>query len=127
LPAKSTSFNGTPVYLFLLRDGKVIEEMYGNYDSYGRVFTTELRKDVPHELYESFEWSCGWDEVCNLMFTERHDCGIALIRAECYNGQIPTTRSDDDPDQGWGSDGELMGDCSSDGFVRVTNPYHKVY
>ena len=35
----STSFHGEQCKLYLLKDGKVIEMMEGEYDSYGRVFT----------------------------------------------------------------------------------------
>lgn len=129
--ALSTSFSGSPVYIFLLKNGKVIEEMYGNYDSYGRVFKKELRADVAHELHESFEWKMDWHEVCNLMFSDDETSGIAVILASHYDGVPPTTRSEGDPNQGWGSyeEGEedLMGDCSSDKFAFVDEPYHKVH
>jgi hypothetical protein len=93
-PALSTSFDGSPCYLFLLKDGKVIEEMYGNYDSYGRVFDS---------TGESFKWKMDRDEVCDLMFDERnYGSGIAMVLAKYYNGVPPKTRSDDDPNQGWG-------------------------
>lgn len=36
-PILSSTFVGDAVHLFLLKDGKVIEHMYGNYDGYGRV------------------------------------------------------------------------------------------
>lgn len=118
-PALSSSFNGSPCYLFLLKNGKVIEEMYGNYDSYGRVFKSGLD--------DSFEWSIGWDSVCDLMFDDRKKNGIAVVLEKYYKGIPPTTRSEDDPNQGWGSDGELLGDTSSSGFKTVPNPHHKVY
>lgn len=126
-PALSTSSNGSPCYLFLLMDGKVVEEMYGNYDSYGCVFKNELRTDVPHESYDSFEWRMHWNGVCNLMFDNDPKNGIAMILAKHYTGVHPTTCSEPDENQGWGSDGELLGDCSDGGFKRVENPYHKVY
>jgi hypothetical protein len=129
-PGLSSSFNGSPVYLFLLKDGKVIEEMYGNYDSYGRVFKNEIRGDVPHELYDSFEWKMDWNKVCDLMFSDNSGDGIALILAEHYNGVHPTVRSDDDPNQGWGGDDEeecLMASTTTERWKRVENPYHKVY
>ena len=129
--ALSTSFDGSPCYLFLLKDGKVIEEMYGNYDSYGRVFSGGQREDVHHELQNSFEWSMEWSSVCRLMFDgHNYGNGIAVILAEYYDGVHPTTRSEDDPNQGWGNceeDGDLMGDCSSNKFPKVENPYHKIY
>ena len=126
-PALSTSFGGSACKLYLLKEGKVVEMMHGNYDSYGRVFKNELRKDVPHELYDSFEWKMRWEDVCNLMFDNDESNGIALVLDLYDNGEIPTTRSEDDPNQGWGDEGELFGDCSSIGFGRVENPYHKIF
>jgi hypothetical protein len=121
-PALSTSFDGSPCYLFLLKDGVVIEEMFGNYDSYGRVFNSDG---------ESFEWKMPWQEVCNLMFSEDESNGIAMILAEYQTGLVPTTRSEDDPNQGWGDpdegDNDLMGNCSGNMFPKVSKPYHKVY
>ena len=123
---------GVLAICFLLKDGKVIEEMYGNYNSYGCVFSTGQLEDVRHELRNSFEWSMSWSSVCNLMFDHYNlGNGIAVILAEHYDGIHPTTRSEDDPNQGWGGcdedEDDLMGGCSSDKFPRVENPYHKVY
>lgn len=121
-PALSTSFDGSPCYLFLLKDGKVVEEMYGNYDSYGRVFNS---------TGESFEWEMDWCEVCDLMFDEsNYGNGIALVLAKYYNGAPPKTRSEQDPDQGWGDyeEGEgYFSSTESDVFEKVESPYHKVY
>ena len=117
-PANSTSFDGSPCRLFVLKGGEVVEEMHGNYDSYGRVFD---------ENGESFDWKMDWGEVCNLMFSHDKSNGIALVLDKYWNGNVPTTRSKNDPNQGWGDDGELMGDCSEGGFLKVEKPYHKVY
>lgn len=120
-PALSTSFDGSPCYLFLLKDGKVVEEMYGNYDSYGRVFNS---------TGESFEWEMDWREVCDLMFDEsNYGNGIALVLAKYYNGSPPKTRSEQDPDQGWISDDgdDYFSNTGSDVFEKVESPYHKVY
>lgn len=119
--ALSTSFDGSPVYMFLLRDGRVIEEMYGNYDSYGRVFRAGKK--------ESFEWDTDWSVCCDLMFHPNVHNGIAVILKEHYNGEKPTTRSLSDPHQGWGDGSEsfLMADTSDDIFEEVLEPYHKVY
>jgi hypothetical protein len=126
-PANSTSFNGSPCYLFLLKNGKVIEEMYGNYNSYGCVFNTEKRTDVEHELYDSFEWNMDWGDVVDLMYDGPSSNGIAMVLEKYYTGVPPTSRSEPDDNQGWGNDGELLGDVSSNRWKRVTNPYHKVY
>lgn len=128
-PALSTSFSGSPCYLFLLKDGKVIETMYGNYDSYGRVFKGKGE--------DSFEWQMDWHDVCALMFDydsryggrpRNNGNGIAMILAEHFDGELPTTASEGDPNQGWGGEDEenLMGDCSSDKFAWVEHPYHFV-
>ena len=119
--ALSTSSDGSPCRLFLLQKGKVIEEMHGNYDSYGRVFNAD------HS--DSFEWAMDWSAVCNLMFSEDESDGIAVVLDAYWDGVIPTTRSEGDPNQGWGSgeDGEefLMGNCSSNMFPKVEDPYHR--
>lgn len=114
----SSSFDGDQVHLFLLKDGKVIEEMFGNYDSYGRVFNVDQRQDVAHELRESFKWKMDWHKVCDLMFNSDDSNGIAAILHKHYNGEIPTKRSKSDPNQGWGKMTNKR---------RVKNPYHKVY
>ena len=51
----SDSFSGDPVELFLLDEGKVIEQMSGQYDSYGRVFD---------DNQDSIEWNMEWSDVC---------------------------------------------------------------
>lgn len=120
-PALSTSFSGSPCYLFLLKEGKVIETMYGNYDSYGRVFKGEGQ--------DSFEWEMDWHDVCGLMFNSDDRNGLAMILAEHFDGELPITASEQDPNQGWGSeddDEDLMGDCSADKFAWVDFPYHFV-
>lgn len=123
----SSSFSGDAVHLFLLKDGKVIEYMYGNYDSYGRVFKTTLRKDVEHELHDSFEWNMDWSDVCDLIFDKDESNGIAAILDEYYDCEFPTTRSEGDPNQGWGDNGELLFSRSNNLQEWVKEPFHKVY
>ncbi len=93
-----------PVYLFLLKDGKVIEELYGKYNLYGNV--------------EDLEWKMDWNDVCELMWHPNKSNGIAAIREVAFKGKIPTVRSMDDPNQGCGKrkNSELK-----------NKPYHKVY
>lgn len=92
-PINSNSSKGDVVHLFLLKNGKVIEHMYGQYDSYGRVFKSDLS--------DSYDWNMPWDEVCNLMFDEDKSNGIAAILGAAYTGTEPTQRSENDPEQGW--------------------------
>jgi len=108
-PILSNSFTGQPVKLFLLKDGVIIEQMEGEYDSYGRVF---------NENKESINWKIPWNDVCELMFRKKRDNGIAAIHSKCYKEEIPTERSANDPNQGWGEDGELMGNHDSE--LKIT-------
>ena len=116
--AESTSFDGSACHLFLLKDGLVMEHMYGNYDSYGSVF----RKGKA----ESFQWEMDWSDVCDLMFDKPDGNGIAMILDEHYNGTYPTKQSNQDPNQGWGDDLSGMGDVSKNVFKEVDAPYHKI-
>jgi hypothetical protein len=119
-PISSSSFHGDACRLYLLKDGKVIEEMVGHYDSYGRVFGPEKDpKDTSMTETTSIEWDKPWGEVCDLIFHPDDSNGIAAV-LECYfKGEIPTKRSDRDPDQGWGEN-------KGKGVV-IKEPYHKVY
>jgi hypothetical protein len=95
LPVASDSFSGDAVRLYLLKNGEVIEEMRGHYDSYGRVF-----KDRTYE--DSFEWKMHWSDVCDMMFNDNAGDGIAVVLEKYFIDKIPTTQSEGDPDQGWG-------------------------
>ena len=108
----SSSYDGDACRLYLLKDGKLLEEMRGYYDSYGRVF-----KDS--ECTESFEWQLPWDEVVDLMFTDNEGDGVAVVLEKYFTGTIPTTRSDGDPNQGWGN--------PNGGNVKILEPRHLVY
>lgn len=79
------------VLLYLLKDGKIIESMSGLYDSYGRVEVGDF----------TLEWDMDWDNVCGLMERDDHRNGIAAIHKRCFYGNLPTSRSEDDPNQGW--------------------------
>jgi hypothetical protein len=101
----SDSFKGDAVRMYLLKDGKVLEEMRGHYNSYGSVF--------------GFEWNMEWDDVCDLMFSENDGDGIAVILEKYFKGEIPTTKSDDDSNQGWGK--------SHGGKAKIESPAHIIY
>jgi len=117
-PALSSSFDGSACHLFLLKEGKVIEEMFGNYDSYGRVFD---------DKGDSFKWNMEWSNVCKLMFDNNKANGIALVLSiEPITENMPTERSDDDPNQGWGDSMELLGVTSDELFKTVDKPFHRV-
>ena len=111
---KSSSFRGQDTHLFLLKEGEVIQHMRGEYNSYGSVFTRDLK--------DSIDWSVPykeineWGDVCDLMFDGNADNGIAAIHSRCYkeNEAPPTTISDGDPDQGWGDNWEYFGETDPD-------------
>jgi WD40 repeat protein len=111
LPVASSSFDGDAVRMYLLKDGEVIEEMRGHYDSYGRVFTKDKE--------DSFQWNLEWGKVVDLMFTPNEGDGMAVILEKYFNGNIPTTRSKSDPNQGWGEE--------NGGNVVIEKPMHIVY
>jgi len=121
-PALSSSFNGTAVHMFLLNKGKVIEHMYGNYDSYGRVFIKDGMKKSPPE---SMEWKMDWGDVTDLIFNGDPASGIALIRDPFWKegDPYPAYQSEQDPNQGWGDESE---DCESSQYKFIENPYHKI-
>jgi hypothetical protein len=112
LPVASSSFDGDAVRIYLLKDGKVIEEMRGHYDSYGRVFTDSTFEN-------SFEWKMDWHDVCDLMFDNDDSNGIAVILEKYFEGNIPTTRSEGDPNQGWGK--------KNGGGKKIKEPIHILY
>jgi hypothetical protein len=100
-PIRSDGKHGDRVRLFLLVDGKMKEEMVGEYDSYGRVFKAGPR--VEGRIHPSIEWQMDWGQIVDLHFGDDKSSGIAAVHEKCFSG-IPTTRSEDDPDQGLGSD-----------------------
>lgn len=119
-PIASSSFDGDACRLFLLKDGKVIEEMQGHYDSYGRVFSgIKDPNDTSMTETSSFKWKMDWNDVCDLMFDKDKSNGIAAVLEKYWDGNIPTTRSADDPEQGWGK--------KNGGKVKIKEPKHIVY
>lgn len=131
-PILSTSFAGQRVKLFLLENGKVLQEMEGEYDSYGRVFIDDSQRgDVEHDLRESAQWdpyNIGydpetynwetdhdpWHDCCNLHFDDDPSNGMAAVHTKCWTGNVPTTQSEDDPNQGWGEDWEYFADTDDE-------------
>jgi len=120
-PILSNSCSGQSVELFLLEYGEVIDRMSGEYDSYGRVFTKD-RKD-------SVKWNRQWGDgqpdddesnitpsVCSLMCDFDVDSGIAAIHTKCFDGKIPSTFSENDPNQGWGTEDEDLCDVCGGSF-----------
>jgi len=99
----SNSSRGERVRLFLLKDGKTIEQYEGEYDSYGRVFDEEGK---------SIYWKMDWIEICALMDNKNTGDGIAAIHTSCNNSLIPTKQSKNGHNQGWGDDFECLEDDS---------------
>ena len=112
LPVASDSYSGDACRLYLLKDGKVLEEMRGHYDSYGRVF-----KDSNCD--ESIEWEMPWGEVVDLMFTDNEGDGMAVVLEKYFTGTVPTTRSESDRNQGWG--------VPNGGSITIEDPIHIIH
>ena len=101
--------DGHLVHLYLLDDGKVIEEMEGTYDGYGRVhggewempwsdsdLTDEQRVDSRRSAIAPIKTICGlW------LNDGRPQDGLAAVHVKCMDGTIPTTQSDGADNQGW--------------------------
>jgi len=132
----STSFQGEQVKLFLIKEGKIVDQMEGEYNSYGSVFIDGTQDpDVKHKLRLSREWKnptpeeepdefwkkqgeaeLAWFRICDLMFDDKGTDGIVAIHTKCFKGSVPAVRSKNDPNQGWGENGELFGDISGSGI-----------
>lgn len=128
-PILSSSFNGDAVHLFLLKDGIVIEHMFGNYDSYGRVFSNvKDANDKSLTRYTSYEWNLPWGAVCNLMFSSNKGNGIAAILEPYWNegDPYPTERSKNDPEQGRGEHESWSPQFSEVLQTTVEKPFHKI-
>ena len=98
-PINSDSFSGEHCVLMLLQDGKVIDEMSGQYNSYGCVFKGP-------SCERSHKWGLDWDDVCELLFSDARGTGMAAYHSPCWQserrmGYEPRV-SDRDPEQGWG-------------------------
>ncbi len=105
----STSFDGEECELHLLKDGAIIQTMKGQYDSYGRCFIEGTVEKGCKNLMQSDRWKIPWDEVCDLMSNKHLNNGIAAVHKKCkIHNKCYQTRSEDDPDQGWGEKGEFL-------------------
>lgn len=90
--------------LYLLENGRIIEEMTGEYNSYGCVYKDkELKYPDRYAKWESYDWS----EICDLNFTPAKNCGIAAVHTDCHPlnpykpfSDVLKTRSDGDENQG---------------------------
>lgn len=85
---------GEKCIIFLLDKGVVVEQMQGRYDMYGRVID---------ENGATHEWGYKeWNELCDMQFDEDEGTGFAVFHSACYDGVLPTTKSGDDENQGFG-------------------------
>lgn len=124
----STSFEGEMVRLFLLKDGTILQEMEGEYNSYGMVFTKNRKDSIewknPDEIPpkplkgllaklmpQDKDWD-AWGRVCDLMHDENPKNGIAAIHSKCFK-KLPTKQSEHDPDQGWNKIKEKHRGCEA--------------
>jgi hypothetical protein len=106
------------VRMYLLKNGEVLEEMRGRYSGYGDIeegtctyHMIKNEKGLPVNVLSkkykavrdvsNWQWT-DWDGICNdFLFTKTDKTGIAVILESEFRDCIPTTVSEDDPDQGW--------------------------
>lgn len=78
----SNSFRGEMVKLFYLKDGTVVEEMEGEYNSYGSVFIEGTQcEDVSHPLRKSVVWQ-NEDEIGEANTARHHAKTLAYYDKE---------------------------------------------
>lgn len=114
------------VVLYLLVKGKVVEIMAGPYSGYGSVDNDEqymhkilnsqgeLVDIAPNAdaAYAGEEWLfTNWDSIVGLSFDEDRSNGIHAVIGTYDKDYVPTQRSEDDPNQGWGDDDDEDDEC----------------
>lgn len=119
------------VVLYALEKGVVVEVMAGQYSGYGsvngdsQVVHKILRDGVlvdvsPAKDPDSAgdEWMhTDWQEMVNLHFDDNNNSGMHAIIGTYDESYIPSERSDDDPNQGWGEDDEDEELCDECGHI----------
>ena len=91
--------DGDIVKLFYLKGCQVVQQMTGPYSLYGNVYD---------ENDNELSWNTEWSDIVNDHFNDNAGDGIAAI-CECeFTGKLPTTISDDCPNQG-----QLIDMCES--------------
>lgn len=105
-PILSNGFHGSAVHLFLLKEGKVIEHIFGNYDNYGCVFGKD--------------WKTDWHEICHMMHGADIHSGICAILSPFWKegDPYPTVRSHTILEEGWGDTIETL---------NKETPFHRTW
>ncbi len=81
--------------LYLLKNGRIIETMTGQYNNYGCVYD-DNKKDVEWQSYD-------WTGVCRLHFFANENCGLAAVHTDCLSHELLIeTQSKADENQGNG-------------------------
>lgn len=103
LAINSDSSRGERVKLFYLKGGEVIQQMEGEYNSYGQVFDESLKESISWKGTEDKNFE-DWYKVWYRMIDEHHNSnllsGFAAIHSVCFK-RVPITISKDDENQGW--------------------------
>jgi hypothetical protein len=76
----------------------------------------ELGRDAHQDGFYS---QAGWNKIANISISlddSDESNGIAAVLEKYFNGTIPTTRSEGDPNQGWGK--------RNGGRVKIKEPVH---
>ena len=115
------------VTLYHLEGGKIVEVMSGPYNGYGAVngswqVVHKLRKDgklvdvapAVNPDYAAEEWYTDWQEMVNLHFDPCKGNGMHAVKGGYDPEYMPSTCSEDDPNQGWGSGDEYCDHCGEE-------------
>lgn len=92
--------------LYLLENGKIIEQMTGEYNHYGCVFKDKkLKYPDCYAEWQSYDWS----GICDLNFVPAKNCGIVAVHTDCHPDlphpdfhALLETQSTNDENQGTG-------------------------
>jgi len=110
---------GQEVRLAHLEDGKVVEQMFGRYTSYGHVhiptftekfksghtFFIDGKEHTVHNENKEHNWILNsWRNMVEKQYDSNAGNGIVAIHEECWRGSYPIHVSKSDPNQGWVDD-----------------------
>jgi hypothetical protein len=94
-PVNANHIRGEQCTIYRLENGKVVQQMTGEYDSYGRVHSSDNEDGCVH-------WEGDWSTLVDLHFNPDMSTGFAITHTRCDAAKLPTTISQIDPNQGWG-------------------------
>jgi hypothetical protein len=105
---------GEQCIMFLLHKGKIVEHQRGINSNYGYCEQEEY-EDGPDDTWKYK----NWNDLCELQFGVDKRSGFAVYHDACWKGEKPMTRSENDPNQGWGKHRQKFNRKSKYGICKV--------